>query len=1108
MERELKTYTNNLTIEEIKLDKIIQHFLERKNYENYNIEKVEIENNEDVDFIKISHISYDRNKSETDINLIDFQQLLSAISSKTKKIVYMIESCIEGIDLYIGTSKEFDNDNFLKNTFEGIYSGSTVGNDKNQQPEFVKKMKHSKAMLGIPSLKRDSDKEYKQSLEKILFPMQGKNFRIVLVAESYDLNTIQDIISNYQTLGSKLHRFVKQSKNEAKSNSDSQGVTISSGTSFSETENPTMIKNGSEFIKDIVSLVNIGWDSIKENFLEAVFESDGQNKRDHCSSNDKDIIANTMYKVGARTNSTNESKSTTKNTTKTDTLGITFDEINKSAEYCENLIDTYIERFQKGLNHGMWNSSLYIQAENEVVLSELEHTLKSVYSGDESYYESIRFSANLKDNKNIDISKLPMVYFNKDVKHPIHSSFTGLTSALNTEELSILMSLPSNDVEGVSVSKISAFGLTQSKNTNRYKFIEIGTVLNKKKFTKQRFKLSTEALNSHLFVSGITGSGKSNTIKLILNELQSENIEKKIPFLVIEPAKGEYKHLLQNIPDLQIFRPGAKNDIFKLNPFVFEHNKNNKSVTLTKHVDMLKTTFCSAFPMYGPMPYILEDAIHKIYEDKGWNFNTEDNPFFSNSNEANYDRKTLLFPNMHDLQNKIDSVVEESGYAGELDSNIKAALKTRIKNLTIGAKGKIFNSRHAYDSKILFEKPTVIELSNIVDDEEKSFLMGLLLNKLYQYREEMGPFNELKHITVIEEAHRLLPNIADKGSEEANSKAKAVETFTNILAEIRSYGEGIIISDQIASKLHSDVIKNTNIKIIQRTMDREDRELVGNSINLTENQILDIAELKPGEAIVHNKDVHQAFMVKIDEKSSNKVEDNVLYEFNKKFLDKHDKYKYEIIQENRFFVDITERSELENINRVSLKSSMLTLINSAFFDESNVFKNWKSFKSNIKNIEDTNIYFYLSLDAFNEFRYISNMQYYNDVDCYLDIYKAFLRFIKSLIDDNQFELSKAIQNLKIKFIHENIKEVFPSMKYFAEDNMDYTLILLENITTEEEIYIFINNTMKEEISLNNRLDKILNKIFNTVTPELRYSLGAIRSGKKEIDFNKLTKEGF
>lgn len=1091
--KDINISNSNFIGNEIKLDNVIQNFLERKNYETYNVEKVEFEINENIEFIKISHISYDRNKSETDLEIIDFQQLLSALSSKTGKFVYMIESTKEGIDLFLGTEKKTENSNFLKNTFEGIYSGSNCVS--NPQTKLNNNMKHTKAMLGIPSLKRDSDKEYKQSLERILFPMQGKVFRLVLVAESYNLDTIQEIISNYQHLGNELHKLVKQSKNLQKSHADSEGVTFTLGSSISNTDGESQshtIGTSTSSSKSI-SNTSCGIRAILEkldfvsNRTESISESFSENNSKTTSFNQ------------SRTNSTNESTNTNQNTTKTDTLGITFDEINKSAEYCETIIDKYIERFQKGLSYGMWNSSLYIQSDDNVVLSELEHTLKSVYSGDESYFESIRFTSDMGTNKDIDMTKLPMIYFDKSIINPIHQSFAGFSSAINSEELSILSALPNNDIDGISVSKVSSFGQTQASNIDKYNSIEIGNILNKKKSTSQKFKLSLDALNSHLFVSGITGSGKSNTIKLILQQLQDNNkLENKVPFLVIEPAKSEYKHLINQIGNLQVFRPGAKNDIFKFNPFIFEYSRSNHSVTLTKHVDMLKTTFSSAFPMYGPMPYILEDAIHKIYEDKGWNFDTEDNPFFTDSDSADYDRKLLLFPNMEDLKNKIESVVDESGYAGELDSNIKAALKTRIKNLTIGIKGRIFNSRHAFDSNILFKKPTIIELSNITDDEEKSFLMGLLLNKLYQYREEQGPSNKLKHITVIEEAHRLLPNISfNNSSEEANSKAKAVETFTNILAEIRSYGEGIIIADQIASKLHPDVVKNTNIKILQRTMDKEDRDLIGNSINLNEDQILDIAELKAGEAIVHNRDIHQAFMVKIDKYEETTNYNNKIEEFYNKFISINERYKYEIPFENKFYLHHNELAQLQDINKQFLHKSLLELIKASFFDEKNILKSWGRFKSHIdKKIDDKNIYFYLFVKAFKECNYLSNIQYYKDIDSYIDVYESFLYLIHTLVEKNE-DISSAVKELKKSFLHRKIKKVFPSMKYYNNDDIDYTLLILEHMTSDKEVYEYVNITMNEEFSLNNRFDKVLKYTFGTTLPELRYCLGAIRIGSKE-----------
>jgi DNA helicase HerA-like ATPase len=1098
--------SSDLSIQEIKLDKAIQSFLERNSYENYDIKRVDIEENIDIDFIKINHISYDRSKDETDINLIDFQQILSAISSKTKRFVYVIESSENGIDLYLGTQK--DSKDFLDDTFNGIYSGSQTENQN--KPKFDNN-NFSKAMLGIPSLKRDSDKKYNQSLEKILFPMQGKSFRIILVAESYDNSTIKEIISNYQNLGNELHKLVKQSKNIQKSNANSEGFSESKTDGSSETDSQTKgssdLSTGSKIGKigsAIATGIAVG--AIGGPVGMAIGAGIGLIGATLFSKTENESSSNSTTRTNSTTISTNI------NTTKTDTLGITFDEINKSAEFCENLIDKYIERFQKGLNHGMWNTSLYIQSDDETTLSELEHTLKSVYSGDETYFEAIRFSENLSKNQSIKIENLPMLYFDKLIQHPIHNSFSGFSSAINTEELSILSALPNSDIDGISVSKISSFGLTQAKNIDKYNSIEIGNVLNKKKTTNQRFKLSLEGLNSHLFVSGITGGGKSNTIKGILEKLQDKNnLENKIPFLVIEPAKSEYKHLLKKIPNLQIFRPGAKGDIFRFNPFVFEHSRKNHSVTLTKHVDMLKTTFSSAFPMYGPMPYILEEAIHNVYKNKGWNFETEDHPYYTDSNEADYDRKSLLFPNMEDLKEEVERVVDNAGYYQDLQNNIKAALKTRINNLTLGVKGKIFNSRHTFDSKILFETPTIIELSNIVDDEEKAFLMGLILNKLYSYKEEKGSSNKLNHITVIEEAHRLLPNISlDKSGEEASSRAKAIETFTNILAEIRAYGEGIIIADQIASKLHRDVIKNTNIKIIHRTMDYEDRDIVGKSINLTDDQILDIAELKAGEAIVHNRDIHQAFMVKIDEFKEEKISNDEVYNFYNNFMKekKHDDYEYELLFERWFYLENQDKPDMTKFDFDNLKIKFVKFINSIFFDSKNILENWNKLKNNIGDFKNEKAYMYIVSKLWNKLNYLSNMQFYKNIDFYMDTNKSLITLLLTIIENKKDKVDERVDNFKNCFLHFTLKKVYPSMKYYQDEDIDYTLLLLENITSDEEIYEFVNETMKAELPLNDRLDKILQKIFRTTNPQLRHSIGAIRSGRKEIDFTSIRKEGF
>lgn len=1120
-DKNAKDMENVLSTVQVRLDKSISSFLERQGYENYSLDKFETENPQQLGFVKISNITYDRKKDETDINLIDFEQILSAVSSKTSKFAYIIDGDKNGVSLYIGTAK--DSVDFLNDTFNGIYSGSQTQICENF---LLDDIKNTKAMLGIPSLKRDSEKNYKQNLEKIIFPMQGKKFRIILVADSYSNEVIRDIISSYQNLGDDVHKITKISKSANHSLAHTEGFTFTIGSSQAKGVNLTESKSHTKGYNDkgpaakavsVATTVLAGAMTFTGAFVGAGIGAIGGGVPGAIAGASAGMAGGGLIGSGVKgavdtvfasktvnendtagislggsiNNTTNKSVSNNSSNAVTKGISVSYDEINKSAIYVEEMIDKFIERFQKGLSYGMWKVSLYIQANDEIVLSELEHTLKSVYSGDDTHFEAIRFTRNLND---IDFNPLNFnsLYFDKTIMpHPIHQSFAGFNSIVNTQELAILSALPKNDIDGVSVSRISDFGLTQSSKLDKYHCIEIGNISNKKKLTSQRFKLSFDAINSHVFISGATGSGKSNTIKGILKNIN----EQKIPFLVIEPAKSEYKNLLNDIKGLQIFRPGAKNDIFRFNPFIFEYSKENLSTTLTKHIDMLKTTFISAFGMYGPMPYILEEAIYKIYEDRGWNLQNESNPYITDILGADANRRSLLFPTMDDLKQKVVEVAESAGYYQDIGSNIKAALKTRIGNLTLGVKGKIFNSRHCFDSSILFTKPTIIELSNIVNDDEKAFLMGLLLSKLYQYREENGSSDMLRHITVIEEAHRLLPNISTNTNQEnANPRGKAVETFTNILAEIRSYGEGIIVADQIASKLHADVIKNTNVKIIHRTMDFEDRNIVGKSVNLNEDQILDIAELKKGEAIVHNRDIHQAFLVKIDEFKEKLTILEYINDFYKNFEDDNKKFKYEFLLEKHYYLE--DKPNFKDLNLNTLKPKLMKFINSIIFDENNAIKNYEILKSEFPAYKTENEYIYSILYVFLNLNYISNYQYYRNIDAYMQAYEYFVYTILHISN----KINKSIESIDIfkkAFMHKNIKSIFEDMKKYPTNEIDYTLLVLDNITTSSSLYKFWT-----DIAIDDALDKNLEifslKVFGVVNNQLKFALKSIKIIKETI----------
>ena len=190
---------------------------------------------------------------------------------------------------------------------------------------------------------------------------------------------------------------------------------------------------------------------------------------------------------------------------------------------------------------------------------------------------------------------------------------------------------------------------------------------------------------------------------------------------------------------------------------------------------------------------------------------------------------------------------------------------TRLESLTNGINGMIFTCDEI-SNKDLFDENVIVDLSRVGSSETKSLIMGMLVLKLQEYRMTSNAMNvELKHITVLEEAHNLLKRTStEQSSESANLIGKSVEMLTNSIAEMRAYGEGFIIADQAPGLLDMSVIRNTNTKIIMRLPDQTDRELVGRSANLNEDQITELAKLPCGVAAVYQNEWVQPVLCKID----------------------------------------------------------------------------------------------------------------------------------------------------------------------------------------------------------------------------------------------------
>lgn len=541
-----------------------------------------------------------------------------------------------------------------------------------------------------------------------------------------------------------------------------------------------------------------------------------------------------------------------------------------SKNYFDNL-EVLEQTLKVGIARGMWRVNGYYASDNVMDAKRLANIIKASFSGDESKpepfrvieYNSIKdvisntyMMADLVDNPELH----PLGRWQRSgVPQAITLYIYKFQTVLNSDQLATMCQLPTKEYSGFYIDQYVEFGVSNRTKKTLIKPIPIGDICVAGRvdnmMANNTYFLEKNDFTRHALIIGITGGGKTNTSKSLLNTLwNSEDRKEKVPFLVIESAKREYWELrnLKGFEDLLVFTLGAEatrtSVRYRINPF-----ETNPKISLQTHIDYLLSTFKAAFELYPPMPYILEKAVYEIYSDRGWDIVENINRFGLKE-----------YPTLTDLYNKIDVIVDNMGYHQEVQSNVKAALQARVYSLMIGGKGAMLNTSKSVPIEELLSRPVVMELEDLGDDETKSFVIGILLVQLYEYRKSQMTKGSkgLSHILMVEEAHRLLKNVSEVG-EGGNTRAKSVEFFCNLLAEIRTFGQGILIADQIPTKLAPDTIKNTNLKIVHRTVALEDRETIGKAMNMSPEQIEYLSSLRRGYAAIYAEGDNRPKCVKL-----------------------------------------------------------------------------------------------------------------------------------------------------------------------------------------------------------------------------------------------------
>lgn len=544
---------------------------------------------------------------------------------------------------------------------------------------------------------------------------------------------------------------------------------------------------------------------------------------------------------------------------KNDSLTQTF--TNHSVKNTLELLEQQIKRIEAGSALGMWDFSAYFLSQSPIVVNNAAHMYLALTQGEKSYLSqsAVNMWVPNEDNEE-DIYNL--LDYLKILQHPefelknedvdddenllMYPPHVDATVNLTGKELAYSLNLPKKSVSGLPVLESVAFGREVQRFTplkNDDDAIKIGNVFHMRKVEKTSVKLDINSLCSHTFITGSTGTGKSNMIYQILDKLMDENKD----FLVIEPAKGEYKNVLGGHHGVKVYGTNPMiTELLKINPFSFP-----KSISVLEHIDRLVEIFNACWPMYAAMPAVLKDAIEKAYKDRGWVF-------------SNYSYYSTDFPTFADVMKALPEIMENSLYSADTKSDYQGALITRVKSLTNGINGEIFCANDEISNEDLFDKNVIIDISRVGSTETKSLLMGILVMKLQEYRLHTGKMNaDLQHVTVLEEAHNLLRKTSMAQSQESsNLQGKSVEMLTNAIAEMRTYGEGFIISDQAPDLLDDAVIRNTNTKLVFRLPDETDCERVGKSIALKPEQIRELAKLPAFVAAVYQNDWVEAVLCK------------------------------------------------------------------------------------------------------------------------------------------------------------------------------------------------------------------------------------------------------
>ena len=865
---------------------------------------------------KINRMVYEEDEFATD----KFISAISSMSFADCSVFLVIDGYRDKTDFYLGVKNNDPKrttasvaDTF-KSSLVGQFPGIDIedcsivekGKKSSLQEQVLRRISNASSLssyVGIPAFKDEDgkydNKNYVQGTEKLAQAMQGKRYTAIILASNLTTDVVTEIRNGYETIYSQLSPMSTQqlaySTNESLANAinRSKGVTQgktktqtigeshTNGTSNSHSKSDSETKKskiavGSSVLGGFLAAVGtglritdagaaIGLPLMAAGGAMSAFGAAGKSK----TSGTTDTYGTSQSDTENRSMSDAKSHSETFTDSlgKTATIGssknYTLTIHNKHIEELMKRIDQELERISMSESTGLWSvASYFFSYDNDFASAESASTIfKSIMQGEESGVETSAINSWIDNSQKMKMLTNSVCH----LSHPVFRNNLTVngenikvenSSLLSSKELAMLLSLPHKSVPGFPVVEHVSLAKEVIRNNESLmkREVSLGCIFDLgKAYTENRVKLDVKSLTQHVFVTGSTGCGKSETIYKLINETKQVGTK----FLVIEPAKGEYKNVFG---DVNVFGTNPLiMPLLRINPFSFP-----TGVHVLEHIDRLTEIFNVCWPMYSAMPAVLKKAMLDAYESCGWDLRLSVNRLSQGED---------VYPSFLDLFLSLEKVITESAYSEEVKSNYSGALLTRVESLTNGLNGEIFSVNELSDM-VLFDENCIIDLSRVGSQETKSLIMGILIMRLSEYRMTGAntPNSALKHLTVLEEAHNILKRVSTEQSQEGSNMAgKSVEMITNAIAEMRTYGEGFVIVDQSPTSVDKAAIKNTNTKIVMRLPDEDDRKVSGKAAGMNDKQIDEIAKLPTGVAVVYQNDWVSPVLCKIDRMENSRV---------------------------------------------------------------------------------------------------------------------------------------------------------------------------------------------------------------------------------------------